>query len=192
MPASRVHGALVRAAFRMLGVWSPARDYLAQMRYKPKPQFRAGPDLAQRTVPRAAPRLAGCCRSPEVENAARDRMLLDAALPDAPVVPRVRRIPRGRAAGCGACRATGCERNGGSGSYPSGAIPAPNPPFAILRDVGRLLSVEPFRSCLGQAVLIRRDRYVAATCPAAEADALLGPPERALPYRDARERPPLY
>ncbi len=41
-PRSRLHGLLTRGAFRTLAVWPPARDYVAQMKYKPKPRFAAG------------------------------------------------------------------------------------------------------------------------------------------------------
>ncbi len=41
-PPSALHGVLTRAAFRALNRWPPARDYVAQMKYKPKPRFAAG------------------------------------------------------------------------------------------------------------------------------------------------------
>lgn len=42
MPVSVPRGAMIRAGFRLLGLYGPARDYFAQMRYKPKPKFAAG------------------------------------------------------------------------------------------------------------------------------------------------------
>lgn len=41
-PPNRARGALTRAAFHMLNIWPPARDYVAEMKYKPKPYFRSG------------------------------------------------------------------------------------------------------------------------------------------------------
>lgn len=41
-PASRLRGALTRAGFHALNVWPPARDYVVQMKYKPKPYFKSG------------------------------------------------------------------------------------------------------------------------------------------------------
>lgn len=41
-PRNLWSGWLTQTAFRMLGVWPPARDYFAQMKYKPKPRFHRG------------------------------------------------------------------------------------------------------------------------------------------------------
>jgi 3-(3-hydroxy-phenyl)propionate hydroxylase len=41
-PPTALHGGLTRAAFRALNLWPPARDYVAQMKYKPKPRFTEG------------------------------------------------------------------------------------------------------------------------------------------------------
>lgn len=41
-PRNRLTGFLTQSAFRMLGMWPAARDYFAQMKYKPKPRFRNG------------------------------------------------------------------------------------------------------------------------------------------------------
>jgi len=45
-PRSALSGWLVRAFFRLLNIYPPARDYVAQMKYKPKPRFKAGFMLA--------------------------------------------------------------------------------------------------------------------------------------------------
>ena len=42
MPRSHLQGALVRGAFRCLGLYPPARDYVATMKFKPKPRFVDG------------------------------------------------------------------------------------------------------------------------------------------------------
>lgn len=41
-PRSRAAELLTQACFRMLNSWPPARDYITQMKYKPKPRFPAG------------------------------------------------------------------------------------------------------------------------------------------------------
>lgn len=186
MPASRVRGAVVRAGFRALGIWPPARDYVAQMRYKPKPRFKAGliwPD--GRAVGRTA--IGRMLPQPEVENAARIRMLLDEALPDAPVIlifdesPEAALPQMARAA----LQAAGVDV---VGIVPEWRNPAADAPFPILRDAGRLLSEEPFRSYLGQALLLRRDRYLAAARPTAEVLKLLDPLRALSPVRaDVRD-----
>lgn len=41
-PKSWLSGALTQSGFLALNVWPPARDYVAQMKYKPPPRFKAG------------------------------------------------------------------------------------------------------------------------------------------------------
>ncbi len=41
-PRSRTEAFLVQNAFRLLGLYPPARDYIAQMRFKPSPRFADG------------------------------------------------------------------------------------------------------------------------------------------------------
>ena len=41
-PSSRWAGWVTQTGFRLMGVWSPLRDYFAQMKYKPAPRFEAG------------------------------------------------------------------------------------------------------------------------------------------------------
>jgi 3-(3-hydroxy-phenyl)propionate hydroxylase len=66
-PPSWLRGALTQAGFMALNVWSPARDYVTQMRYKPPPRFNAGflvPDgkgrrsIVGRLLPQPTVRLA--------------------------------------------------------------------------------------------------------------------------------------
>lgn len=51
-PSSRRKGLMIRLMFRSLGLWAPARDYFAQMKYKPKPRFAKGLVLADGTPAR--------------------------------------------------------------------------------------------------------------------------------------------
>jgi 3-(3-hydroxy-phenyl)propionate hydroxylase len=41
-PSSRWSAWLTQTSFRALNLWPPARDYIAQMKYKPKPRFASG------------------------------------------------------------------------------------------------------------------------------------------------------
>jgi 3-(3-hydroxy-phenyl)propionate hydroxylase len=41
-PRSRTEAVLVQNAFRLLGLYPPARDYIAQMKFKPSPRFVDG------------------------------------------------------------------------------------------------------------------------------------------------------
>ncbi len=50
-PPSRLAGLATRLAFTALRIWPPARDYVLQMKYKPKPRFTRGFLLRGRTAP---------------------------------------------------------------------------------------------------------------------------------------------
>lgn len=41
-PPSRLSAALTQIGFMLLSLWPPARDYITQMKYKPKPRFATG------------------------------------------------------------------------------------------------------------------------------------------------------
>lgn len=47
-PSSYLNGFLTQCAFLALNVWPPARDYVVQMKYKPKPRFSDGFMVADR------------------------------------------------------------------------------------------------------------------------------------------------
>lgn len=183
MPRSALQGALIRTAFRLLGLYPPARDYFAQMRYKPKPRFEAGliwPDgaLGKSSV------IGQMLPQPEVELPDRSRHLMDTLLPDAPIVlihhptPEIAVATEVQAelreAGAAIFGLTPEWQNPGEAEFP------------IFRDVSRLMSEPPYAGTLGQAILLRRDRYVAATKPVSEAHELL-PALRVL--RPAPDRP---
>jgi len=77
-PSSWLRGFLTQAGFLALNVWPPARDYVAQMKYKPPPRFNRGflvPDGKGRKslVGRLLPQ-------PPVRTAAGQDVLLDEAL----------------------------------------------------------------------------------------------------------------
>ncbi len=165
MPRSALGGALIRGAFGLLGVYPPARDYFVQMKYKPKPRFRAGlirpldgGGLEQAVVGRMIPQ-------PLTVDLRRRESLLDPLLPDTPVVLVFDERPdavltealRAEIASVGAAIA---------GLTPEWINPV-EAAFPIVRDRSRFFSEKPFRACLGHALLLRRDRYVAAIEPVA-------------------------
>ncbi|MDI5929704.1 bifunctional 3-(3-hydroxy-phenyl)propionate/3-hydroxycinnamic acid hydroxylase [Rhizobium leguminosarum] len=162
MPASVQRGRLIRAGFRALGLYGPARDYFAQMKYKPKPKFSAG-------LIRPAPNVLGAAAigrmipQPVVTTLDRQQVLLDTLLPDTPVVlvfsetPDRWVDPKIQAQ----LQALGCAVIGLTPEWI-------NPVFAgfqMIRDHSRFFSQRPFSECLDKALLLRRDRYVAAIEP---------------------------
>ena len=170
MPRSPMQGRLVRAGFRLLGLYPPARDYFAQMKYKPKPRFSVGlvwpdgSDPGRLVTGRMLPQ-------PEIETERRDRLLLDDLLPDAPVVVIFDERPDEALSAAHRRHFTdaGCAL---IGLTPEGINPA-QADFPVVRDVSGLFLTPPFADCLGHVLLLRRDRYVAAIRPVADAMDLL-------------------
>lgn len=170
MPQNALKAALTRAAFRALGIYPPARDYFAQMRYKPKPRFRQGllwPDgrsEKETIVGRLIPQ-------PTVESSHRKRPLLDDVMPDQPVVLVFDEFPdrvlssamqnRLRDAGAAIIGLTPEWMNPIDGDFP------------VYRDVSRLFSAPQMHSYQGHALLLRRDRYIASSVPVGRADELV-------------------
>lgn len=162
MPTSVQRGRLIRMGFRFLGLYGPARDYFAQMKYKPKPKFSAG-------LIRSAPKVPGAgaigrmIPQPLVIALDRQQILLDTLLPDRPVVLVFSEAPERwvdsemqeslQKLGCAVI-----------GLTPEWMNPV-SAPFPIVRDSSRFFSEKPFRDCLEMALLLRRDRYVAAIEP---------------------------
>ena len=168
-PRSVVQGALIRAGFRLLGLYPPARDYFAQMKYKPKPRFEHG--LLWRDAKSPTSTIVGrLLYQPDAEDENRNRQLLDDRLPDRPVVLVFSENPDhavGRetaaaleAAGAAVVGLTPEWMNPVSGTFP------------VYRDASRHFSVPQMKAYLEHAILLRRDRYVAAAVPVAEADTL--------------------
>ena len=158
IPTSKLNGALVRQAFRALSLYPPARDYIVQMRYKPKPRFGKGlvwPD-------RCKPSIIGLMfPQPVVETLGRERILLDSLLENKLAVLIFSEKPE-QAISNEDCQSlldsdvlivglTPEWTNVGKGSWP------------IVRDVNDTLSKKPFNKYLERAVLLRKDRYVGAS-----------------------------
>lgn len=162
MPASVPRGKLIRMGFRFLGLYGPARDYFTQMKYKPKPKFSAGLIRPAPELPDAGA-IGRMIPQPIVTALDRQQILLDTLLPDRPVVLVFSEAPerwvdaemqeRLQKLGCAVI-----------GLTPEWVNPV-SAPFPIVRDSSRFFSEKPFRDCLDRALLLRRDRYVAAIEP---------------------------
>lgn len=169
-PSSRGRAWAVRAGFRLLGVYPPARDYLSQMRYKPPPRLTGGliwPDGRSRK----ATLVGKLFPQPVVERPDRARLLLDALIgnaaclivfSDAPDLT----LPRATLADA---EAAGLQV---IGLTPEGMNPQAAD-FTIVRDASRHLSGKAHATYREHAILLRPDHYVAATAPIAEAATLV-------------------
>lgn len=189
-PTSAVQGALVRAGFRALNLYRPASEYVAQMRYKPKPRFKEGllePDGrsgGKTMVGRLLPQ-------PWVETEDRTRLPLDELLPDRPVVLVFCEYPE-RAVNRAAWEQF--DRAGAAvvGLTPEWINPEPRD-FPIVRDVSRFFSTGVAGGYRDHAFLVRRDRYVAATVPVDLVHDLFAPLREIAPgssdQEDARSHP---
>lgn len=80
-PRNRAIGALTQGAFRLLGLWPRARDYFAQMKYKPKPRFEQGFVIPDGRGARAT-MVGRLLPQPIIQTATGDYKLLDHVLGD--------------------------------------------------------------------------------------------------------------
>lgn len=169
MPASRLQGSLIRAGFHALALFPPARDYFVQMKYKPKPRFEQG---LIRHDDRQGKHSAIGQMVPQPVVAAPDRSqhLLDEILPDEPVVLVYSKAPDAELSEAALMQ---FRKLGISvvGLTPECTNPVAAD-FPVYRDQSRLFACEPYKSYLGHALLVRRDRYVAASAPVGAADTL--------------------
>jgi 3-(3-hydroxy-phenyl)propionate hydroxylase len=168
MPTGRLQAFLSQNLLRLLSVFPPARDYVMQMKFKPKPRLNEGyvvPDGLSE-----AESLAGrLFVQPMVESPSGRRMLLDDALGRGFRL-LVFGLPPGAAApALPLPDALGAERfvivpKDYNFPYP---LPAEGE-RSMLRDLEGVIeaALRPFGPC---AVLLRPDRYVAAVIPFAQA-----------------------
>ncbi|MBG6176561.1 3-(3-hydroxy-phenyl)propionate hydroxylase [Labrenzia sp. EL_208] len=169
MPASRLQGSLIRAGFHALALYPPARDYFAQMKYKPKPRFEQG--LIQHGVRRNKHSVVGrMIPQPVVADPDRTHHLLDEVLPDRPVVLLYSKAPDTDLSETARAQ---FRKLGVSivGLTPECTNPV-SADFPIYRDQSRFFASEPYKFHVGHAFLVRRDRYVAASVPVSRADSL--------------------
>jgi 3-(3-hydroxy-phenyl)propionate hydroxylase len=162
MPTGPWQARLVRTLFRTLGKVPVIRDYFLQMRYKPKPSYRAGllwPDgrsERKSMVGRLLPQ-------PIVEDMARRRTLLDNVFPDQPVILVFDEYPD-RVVDTATWRALTDAHAAVVGLTPEWMNPLTKD-FEVYRDVSKQFDTPELVEYVGHAFLLRRDRYVAAAVP---------------------------
>ena len=158
MPTSRIQGAIVRSVFRTLSLYPPARDYFVQMKYKPKPRFENGliePDEKSNKLSVVGQMIP----QPIVEDYTRKQALLDAYLPDSPVMMIYSEQPE---ISISKADKEAAEKLGISviGITPEWINPK-QASFPIVRDCSRFFALQPYSGYLNHVLLLRRDRYVA-------------------------------
>ena len=82
-PKSRFSAMLMQGALRVISLYPPARDYVLQLKFKPKPRFRAGffvPDAAPGSLSSEGMRAGQLLAQPQVELQSGERVLLDEVL----------------------------------------------------------------------------------------------------------------
>lgn len=170
MPASWVQGMGTRALFRLLTLFPAAREYVMQMKYKPKPRFEAG-FIWHTARPRKTSVVGQMLPQPVVEATDRCTYLLDDVLGDRPTLLILSKQPdialsydlmcRFEALGIAVLGVTPHSMNPVATTFP------------VFRDKSRGLSNLPYAAYVGYGLLIRRDRYIAAASPVAQLEGLL-------------------
>ena len=158
MPTSKLNGVLVRQAFKALSIYPPARDYIVQMRYKPKPRFRKGlvwSDLCKPSI------VGQMFPQPIIETVSRERILLDDLLDNKLTVLIFSEKPERAISEHDYQKLQDCNLLV-VGLTPEWINPEKRC-WPIVRDVNGTLSHKPFSRYLERALLLRRDRYVGAS-----------------------------
>lgn len=170
-PRSRLHGLATRSAFRALAIWPKARDYVAEMKYKPKPFFTEGFILADD----GAGLVGRLIPQPEIITIDGQRCLLDDVLGDGfSLVLRDANALAGLVAlDQPVWSKLGVRR---IALLPAGAPP---PDSRLVAGSGITVILEPGDTerreaelPSGVALLLRPDRYVAARVVLTHADAI--------------------
>lgn len=161
MPKSVIQGFIIRNAFKLLGLYGPARDYFSQMKYKPKPRFKTGliwPDNrnGKKTL------IGRMIFQTVLESFDGKLNLLDEVLPDSSVLIIFSRKPE---------EALTEEMRINletDGAYIIGITPEDTKvietKLPVFRDRARYFSRKPYPDYLEHVLLLRRDRYIAASC----------------------------
>jgi len=170
MPASWLQGMGTRALFRLLTLSPAAREYVMQMKYKPKPRFEAG-FIWHTARPRKTSVVGQMLPQPVVEATDRCTYLLDDVLGDRPTLLILSKQPDIALSHDLMCRFVAL------GIAVLGVTPHSMNPvattFPVFRDKSRGLSNLPYAAYVGYGLLIRRDRYIAAASPVAQLEGLL-------------------
>jgi 3-(3-hydroxy-phenyl)propionate hydroxylase len=175
-PRNRLHGFLIQTAFRSLKLWPAAADYVAQMKYKPKPRFTSGfllPDGKRRQ-----PLVGRLLPQPEIIDALGRRQLLDDALGHGFVL-----LIRGERAHARFADMTQPIWDKLDvlrvALLPAGASATPTERVTTIFETEEGLS-DIFRDLPGCALLLRPDHYVAAVIRLADPDRVVAALERLL------------
>ncbi len=158
-PRSRLDAWLTQSAFRLLNVWPPARDYVAQMKYKPPPQFQRGllvPDGRGR-----ASLIGRMLPQPMVRDANAGAVLLDHVLGRGFAL-LVQADDAAAAQAMFAALDQPIWRELSAHRVALMAADAQALPAATMTMVALETPVAALKPYLGHALLIRPDRYVAA------------------------------
>lgn len=152
-PRNALTGFLTRAAFRLLAIYPPARDYIAQMKFKPPPRFDTGFLLDDPNGARH-PMVGRLCPQPEVVGPDGRPVLLDSRLGDGFAALVLTDRPEGRAwppvwDRLGVRRLRLVPPDAAAGPD---ILRLAHPPAGFLAETDRI-------------VLLRPDRYVAAVIP---------------------------
>jgi 3-(3-hydroxy-phenyl)propionate hydroxylase len=174
-PKNRLHGFIVQSAFRALKLWPAAADYVAQMKYKPKPRFKSGFLLPagkarQELVGRLLPQ-------PEIVVDGR-RKLLDETIGHGFVL-----LVRGEQAPASFAklRQPIWDRLGVArvAMLPAGSFASVVEDVCIVSETDQTLA-ETLKSVPDCALLLRPDRYVAAIIPLADPQPVVAALEKLL------------
>lgn len=165
-PSSRLTGWATQTAFRVLSAWPRARDYFAQMKYKPQPRFSWG-FLTTETSRRRGGWVGKLLEQPQVIRPDGARVLLDKIL-------AARFALIGRAADAASLGALASDSVWDALQPVVIAVARPGEEAVgrfgdletVVDDEGRLL--ECLASNPGRALLIRPDHYVAAALDLAQ------------------------
>ncbi|MGI9401171.1 MAG: bifunctional 3-(3-hydroxy-phenyl)propionate/3-hydroxycinnamic acid hydroxylase [Rhizobiaceae bacterium] len=163
MPQSRFKGALTRSVFHMLGLMPAIKSYVSEMRFKPRPRFEKGlvwPDgkSSKKTI------IGTLFPQPVIEHPNGKIALLDEIIGNQAAIILFSEFPDKL------LDQTQLARLESIGIKTLGITPEWNKAvassFPSVRDANRLLSGKPFADYLDHAILLRPDKYVAATAPA--------------------------
>ena len=159
-PPSRARGWLTQTAFRVAGLWPPLRSWFGEMKYKPKPTFKAG-----FLLPGGHPLVGRLIPQPRVRSSDGTERLLDDTAPPGFVLLGVDVSPVAVATALA--------------SFDFGAVPVTplalaTVPAASREDATLAVVGEPqpgLSAARGTILLIRPDRYVMAGFAPADAAA---------------------